>query len=364
MTSYVLHPWAYTARPDTLALAGSLAGLSIGLRWPTARGSVAAGLLLATAFYTKQSYVVAVAALTCAMLQSRQWTQAAALVSSWAAFLAAGWIALQAFTGGLFAANVVAPHMVAMQLELMQRHVRVFVELSMSLLALACFGWLHSRSVPRSLLVVRWYTVFAAGFALLTLAKVGSYYNYILELAACLAVLAARGLDRLTSVEWAARLPSSMRTGLPRRASSLAVIAAVIWVIGNWTLPVKILLLAASSPPDSSELVEALRQGSGEVLAERAALAALLAGKTPVLPDPYGISALVGPHGWDPSPLNELLARETFSLIVLERPVEAVATYDGHVWWPPGSRERIEEHYRASGTVAGQYLYVPAAAPR
>lgn len=117
ISSYVVHPWGYTARPDTLALAFSMAGLWVGVRRPGLVSALAAGGLLAGAFYTKQSYVVAGAVLGLAAVGDRQWARAGVLVASWGVCVVGGATWLQSTTGGLFAANVVGTQALPMQIE-------------------------------------------------------------------------------------------------------------------------------------------------------------------------------------------------------------------------------------------------------
>src|SRR5262249_25309291 len=149
--------------------------------------AVLAAVLLAAAFFTKQSYVAGIAALTLAALQGRQWQRAILLTAVWAACVGLGFAWLEWSTGGLFSRNVFAPNVVSMEPALAYAHVSAFILLSVPLLVLAALGWRSPWLAVGARRVLAWYAVLAAAMAMAALAKVGSNYNYLLELVAVLA---------------------------------------------------------------------------------------------------------------------------------------------------------------------------------
>lgn len=225
------------------------------------------------------------------------------------------------------------------------------------LLLLAGFGWRGGPSETKTLGLVRWYTVLATAVALLSLAKAGSNYNYFLEVTTGLAIFAARGLDRLAKLACGA--PSSPRHRWAPRFGRFTTVVGLVWMVGSFLLGAALLLAYASHPPDASELVHAIERTPGDVLTERDSLAVLRAGKEAVAADPLGVSMIAHAGHWDPAPLHTLIEDHAFSLIVLGRAVDTEASYQGLSWWPPGTRERIERHYRPIGRLGGNYLYGP-----
>ena len=360
LSSYVVQPWGYTARPDMLALAFSLAGLWVGMRWPTRRGVLGAGLLFVAAFYTKQSYVVAVGALTLALLHARQWGRALVLVGLWWACAIGGFVMLQAATGGLFALNVVSSQALPMQITSVVYHTSLFVTLSILPLVLACLGWGGGAAAGWPHPVVRWYAVLAAAIGVFTVAKVGSHYNYFLELGAALAILAGRGLDRLEQGATVPPRPPSAGLSRRQRLGQLVTTVAMTCAVAGALLPVPGLLQLGLESPDSSDLVRLLLDTPGDVLTERESLAVLRAGKPAPVADPLAVATVNAVDRWDGTELKAMIAARTFSLIVLARPVEASVDYQGASWWPGGTRETIGQHYQLVDRVGRHYLYAPA----
>jgi len=130
---------------------------------------------------------------------------------------------------------------------------------------------------------------------------------------------------------------------------------AVSWL----SLPLHGLWMMAANPPDETVLIQALREVPGPVLTENHGLAVMLAGKEPIAGDPIGIASISITGRWDPTPLNEMIRAQTFSLIVLQAPVELVPDYQGFPWWPPGTLETIAEQYQPSGRLGDHFLYIP-----
>ncbi len=355
ITSFVFHPWAYTARPDTLALGLALAGMVVALAGRSPANAVLGATLLAAAFFTKQSYVVAIAALAAATLQQRDWKYLAALLGAYGLCVAAPFILIDRFTEGQLAANVVGANAVPVQLWNLPRYVVPFLLLSAPLLTLASIGLWRPVCPPFPVLALRWYVLLSSLFAGLTLVKIGSYYNYFLEPVAAFAVLAALGHERLRS-----RLERPPKPATGQRAKSFLAPVLVTLGVLSWILPTATLVEQAREAPDSRVLVELIRQTPGEVLTERDSLAVLRAGKAALAPDPLHLSVLSTAGRWDARPLHALVENRAFALIVLESPADTISQYDTFPWWPEGMLDRVRSHYTFTGMSGPYYLYAPA----
>jgi hypothetical protein len=124
-------------------------------------------------------------------------------------------------------------------------------------------------------------------------------------------------------------------------------------------LPLASLLFTGAFPPDRTRLIQALRDAPGPVLTQKDSLAVLLAGKEPIAGDPYGVALFALAGRWNSAPLNRLIERREFAVIVLNQSLEETATYDGQLWWPPGSVERMQQMYTFDRRLGEFHLYVP-----
>ncbi len=360
VTSFALQPWAYTARPDMLALALSLAGVLVAARSPTARGCACAAALLAAAFFAKQSYIVAVGALTLAFVSAGRFRAASTLAGIWIGVVGGGMVALELASGRQFSQNAVAANALPWTVEFFTSAFSRVARFSICLGFLAWLGWRRPDRPDLPRCIVGWYAPISLIFAVVTTMKAGAIYNYFLEPTAALAILSALGWDRLAG--WAGA-SGPRPVGLPDAAGRIALpravaIAVIIWA--GFAFQGAFLMVAGSSVRDSGPLVELIREAPGDVLTERDSLAVLQAGKPGVLADVFGLALLGSVGRWDAGPLNEMIERRHFALIVLRTPVEFRVEWNGFAWWPPGSRERIREHYQFIGREGGRYFYAPA----
>lgn len=307
VASPVLHPWAYTARPDTLALALSLLGVWVGLRSSGWRGAAVAGIILAAAFFTKQSYVAAVATLVLWSVWSRGFSRASVLVGVWVGCVAGGVLLLQVTTDGHFAANTLVSNVLPMQLELTRGQLLAFLHRSLPAIVLAIVGWRWAMPRARrgTVPAIRLYAVVALGLAALLLSKAGSNYNHFFEAVAALCILAGRGVDWLrlaaarprsvtsaTAVTSITAITSAASTASAAgRATGPALVVSALTLAG-FLLPGLLLLGHARGVASDAPLLERLRATPGTVLTERDSFVALRAGKHPVAADPLGLSLL------------------------------------------------------------------------
>src|ERR1051326_1299769 len=354
-SSFAMQPWSYTARPDALALAFSLAGLWIGLTRDSLRWTATASVLLSLAFMTKQTHIGAISALMIVMLQRRQWKLAAVGSVTWIVCVLSVVLTLELSTHGLFLANVIGANGVPYQADLIWFYTFYVSKYSALLIGLAVLGWFRMSSPSMVDDGVKLYLVISSLIALVALGKVGAGNNQVLEATAAGAVLAGRGYDRCAVLF--SRFPNR------RFRMTVAVLAATAYVAAAGDLQINYLAKEAFFAPwstqTSDDLVSRLKTEPGDVLTQQNPLSVLRAGKTPVLADPYGLAVLSESDRWDPTPLQTLIDQHSFSLIVLEAPADEEVTLSGYPWWPRGVRERIEANYQFAGRLGSHYLYTP-----
>ena len=182
--------WSSLYRVDTLALALSLGGVYVTVRRPAGRLTVpAAALLLTAAIYTRQSYGLAAPLAACLWLgQAISWRRGLALAGLTGGLGAALFLALEVATGGGFAFNVVSANLNDYQAgSLVQYLTDVWTLMPLVLTAVGLFllvaPWFH---VPSWRLVAPY--ALGAVVAGLTIGKVGSNVNYLIELGAAVSL--------------------------------------------------------------------------------------------------------------------------------------------------------------------------------
>jgi hypothetical protein len=358
LTSYTMHPWTYALRFDATALGLVLAGVWVIVCRRSRTSALLAGVLMALAFCTKQSFVVVPAAMTLALLWNRRWTWAASLVVGWLLVVGPMFAYLQWSSGGWFIQHTISGNVQPLRPASLLAFLPMFVVMGAPILSLASVALVrpaHDGSRPYLLC---WYGLLALGYGTLTLMRAGSDYNHLIEATAVLAMLAGLGFDRALDL-------SQVRSG--RAVSSWAttyVVVALLLALAPMPALMMRLSVYARLSPDSTELIDRIRSTPGPVLTEREAFAVVMAGKEPIGGEPFGIGLLSRAGQFDPSVFNAYIDDRTFDLIVLRGPVEDVAGYFGFDWWPPGTRELIADRYRFESMLDGFYLYVPTDPPR
>ena len=280
-----------------------------------------------------------------------------ALGGTWAGCFAGTVLLAEASSGGLFLHNTVSSNVLPFRLQTMISHVTLYLPMSLPLLALAVLGLFGTVRRGSALGPMRLYLLLAAATGLVTISRAGSYYNHLLETTAVLAVFGGIGFDRCLSVLKRLTAPADMvpRPGPERWLATAALAVAV----GGFGLPLLAIAVKAGDPPDRTSLIAALRAANGPVLTEKDALAVMLARKEPIGGDPLGVGLLARQGTWDPAPLNQMVDSQAFGLIALNNPADDGAAFDEFQWWPPGTRELIQQRYQLDRRQDGFYMYVP-----
>jgi len=182
--------WSSLLRIDLLALASSLAGLYLLAAWPLPRWQLLAGaILLVAAIYTRQSYALAapLAALAWLWANDRRW--AIGLAGLVGGLTLALFLLLNTVTRGGFYFNIVAANIHEFGIERLQWNLDRLWKTAAILL---CLG---GASLA---LLRRWNPLWPLGapyligaaLSALTIGKIGSNVNYLLELCAALSLVA------------------------------------------------------------------------------------------------------------------------------------------------------------------------------
>ena len=299
--------WASLYRVDALALALSLGGIWVAVRWTGARLAVpAAALLLVAAIFTRQSYGIA-APLAAAVWIGRtaSWRRALALVGLIGVLGTALFVGLEVTTHGGFSLNIVTANLNEYQAgSLVQYVADVWTLMPLSLLAVATFlvvaPWAGSRS---------WWLVapYVAGAVIsgTTIGKVGSNVNYLIELGA------GGGLALGALLAWLK----------PRRAihAVLAVVLALDLALVVLASPYRTVTHVRLKQRDEARrLLDVVHRAPGVVLADEDMGLLPLDGR-PIVIQPFEMTQLARAGRWDQRPFLDELEKQAFAAILVYR---------------------------------------------
>jgi len=355
ITAYVIHPWAYVARTDLPALAGVLLGMYVLLRWPTWPAALTAGLLMAAGFESKQTYVMGFGATLLVLLYQRQWTRAAALTGAWSGTIALVALVMTPITNGRYLEQAVGNNLLPYHFETIGTYAVEFLRRSPAVIGLAAVGARGLRRAGPAPWTVAIYAILAGVTGFLATARMGSSFNYLIELMAALTILAGVGFDRIRSVVKDLSAPTVTTPARHLLGAASLLVIAVSWQM----LPILTYGQLAAASFDDSALIQILQDAPGPVLTERNGLDVMLAGKEPLAGDPIGIASIAIGGRWDPAPLHSMIQSQAFALVALNQPAETILLRDNFPWWPPGTLELIAEHYRLAQHLGDFYFYVP-----
>jgi hypothetical protein len=353
LIAYTMHPWAYALRFDVTALGLVLAGVWLIICRTSSRTALLAGAFMALGFCTKQSFVVAPAAMTLALLWQRNWTRAAGLVVGWLLVVVPTFAYLQWSSDGWFLVDTITGNVQPLRLASLATFVPNFFVMGAPLLSLSALAiYRPGRDGARPVVLIG-YGVLALAYGCTTLIRAGSNYNHLVEPVAVLAMLAGLGFDRAADLR-----DSRTESAVSSRAVVWTLVAMLIAIATLPSLVTRVSMYVQISP-DATELIDVIKATPGPVLTEREAIAVILAGKEPIGGEPFGISLLARSGQSSPDAFNALIDTQTYSLIVLGGPADEMPGYLGVAWWPPGALELINARYEPAGRLGQFYLYAP-----
>lgn len=299
--------WSSLYRVDALALALSLGGVCLCARRPEGRGTVPlAALLLTAAIYTRQSYGLA-APLAAALwlLHAASWRPALALVGLVLGLGAALFVGLERATGGGFSSNIVTANLNEYQIGSLAVYLSdVWTLMPLALTAASLFllsaGWFG---------VTSWRLIapYLAGAVLsgLTIGKVGSNVNYLIELGAAVSL----------------SLGALLAWQRPRRAvyAVVAVLLALDMALMVLASPYRTVTHARlAQAGEARGLLGRIHDTRGIVLADEDMGLLVLDGR-PLHFQPFEMTQLARAGRWEQRPFLREIERQAFAAILIYR---------------------------------------------
>jgi hypothetical protein len=324
---------AVSAQTDMLALAWTVAGILLLLR-PSAvsgaRAGAALGLFL-LAFFTKQSFVAAPAALCLSEIVAGRRRRGMLYAAAFASGAALGIFVLDRVTGGGYLLNT-AGSLSVFSPAALPRMLADGRPLSwVPAAALALLLSLGSRR--RRYLVV--YAALAWAVALVGGFKVGSSSNYFLEPLVALALL---GLD--------SRPEEAEDIRLERVAMPWVQVAVLVSAL----LGARGLAGQLRERPPAIALEGAAR--GAPLVSAWAFPAVARTGSRPFLNDTYAFGVLRRAGLWDPAPLRDALEHGRIPYVIpdvdlaVDRPPAGGGGWLGGFWWMPELADPLRSRYR------------------
>lgn len=358
--------WGQFARVDFPALLLGFAGFAVAVwRGGTRATLIGGAVLCAAAFFTKQTQLVAPAAVVAWLMAERRWQDAAWFAGVLAGLGAVIGIALVLATGGQFWLHTVtynANEMYWNQIPIWARHVWRFT--GWLLVALVILGGavaaLKHRVPPAEgsprLLPLLIYLGLAL-LSTLTIAKAGSAANYLLEWDLLLAVTLAALIGRLMGQQ------QDTPAFWPRLAVLGSVgVLLVAHAFSGFRGPLGIVRftdeMVAQARPPHDEITLRVADAPGPVLAEEP-IFNLLTGRE-VWYQPFIMQQLAREAAWDQSPFLENLRKRKWSLIITTQDLSGDGVFMG---WTPDMRRMIMAGYYLEQEIPAlgrrYFLYVP-----
>lgn len=354
--------WAPLCRVDPLALGLSWGGLYLLARGGGKHGLAGAAILLTAAIYTRQSYGLAAplagfawllgggAAKLERRLALRQALTLAVYVGGLGLSLL---VLLNLLTSGGFFYNIVTANINAFQLPVLKNYLqRLLTDLPILLLtggAFLVFGWVrgHPWRMAAPYLV-------GALLSALTIGKIGSNVNYLLELCAALCLSAGLVLAWLRQRRQRAEArPAHLGWGLAVFSFALLLGIQAYWGAFNDSGYNQYLATKASLGTLNEVLLKRIEQSPGRVLTgEHMGLLALA--ERPIYYQPFEMKQLSDSNVWDQTAFLAELARGDYPLILMYRPPGSGVVQRR---WTPEMLDAITRYYRPTDNFDQTVVY-------
>jgi hypothetical protein len=344
--------WSPAARVDMLAMALSTAALYVVARWPTSwRGVLGSSLLLVAAVYTRQSHGLAAPLAAFVWLLAHDWRQALRLRSGQAARMAALvggvglvlFVGLNALTQGGFYFNIVTANVNEFDWERVRWWWRDLRETASILLVLGGVALLLTPRRVRAWPLLVPYLI-GSCLSALTIGKIGSSVNYLLELCAALCLVAGILLAWSRKHEWL-------------RASLLILLTLQAGQLIKTTLnePVEWLKWRLRPAKELEDLEWIVQTSQGPVLADEFMGMLTLNGQ-PLYIQPFEVTRLADAGLWDQTDLLTDIRNQEFPAILIYH----CPWYDIYKErWTPEMISAIMDHYAATDFLAQTVVFRP-----
>lgn len=338
---YVVH-WGSLGRVDMLALAFSLWGIWAALRWPDSTAGLGLSvLLLGAAVFTRQSYLLAAPLAMVVHLALRDWRRALLFALALGALvLGVGGIFTWRTQGGFFF-HVIVANVNAFDLSYALTECLETVALAAPLIVVILWGFLYCSRHPE-----QWpwpgVAYFVGGFASgLTIGKVGSNVNYLLEWVTAMSVLGGITLAHR-------EVSRTLRCLL-----FLTLVFQILWSLWlGWGF-VTYIQNRRAVEPEVRQLEAIVRSTSGPVLADEMMSLLVVCGRE-ILFQPFEFTQLALEGKWDQGRFVADIRAGKFALILVTEEVGAVKER-----WTPEMWAAIRERYEPVTILANTVVYRP-----
>lgn len=336
--------WSPLGRVDMMALAFSLWGIFVALRWPHSwKGLGGSLLLLLAAIFTRQSYLLAAPLAVVAGLatQSRRRGGLYAVTLGSAVFLIGGFLVWK--THGGFWFHTVTANMNALDFSAIRWILETFAWIGP--LSVIVFGkiWRVLRTPPQDWPWAAIGYLIGGFFSGLTVLKVGSNYNYLLEWVAAVLWWAGVGFAH------------QCRGGTAAVKRLLLLLLAFQGFFFSWFSRdiVTMNQLKRSLEPEVRQLEEMVRNAPGPVLADEMMSVVVVCGRDLML-QPFEFTRLALEGKWDQHRLVADIAKGAFALILASRdePIDRSR-------WTPEMQSAILRRYEPVTRLAITTVYRP-----
>jgi hypothetical protein len=350
LTKPVVQYWLPRLRMDFLAMAFSLAGLVIFTKRD--RWYLAVPFFVA-AFYCKSLFVAAPAACLLYLATERDWRLLFRFSGCLLALAGLVFFVLQRVTGGWFAfhtawSNANDPFRVSVALHAVLTECRSNIVLIALAFLPPILRWVHAKRARLLDIFSLPLLYFGLSFAaILASGKLGATDNYFLEWEAALCVCAGIGYKEL--MEAARDWKPAATFVLP------ASLAFVAWS-GLQRLPVDNLRRFS----DCTRAYQYVQQHAGDRMLSENIGAVVLAGKEPMVLEPFQWTRAVVGAGWSDAAIVSSIESRQVDLVVLNSPADQPD--DILYRWPHEVSKAIQENYGVAATFEctdANFIYVP-----
>lgn len=341
---YVVY-WSPLLRVDMLALAFSLAGLYVLVRGSatTPRDLVISALLLVAAIYTRQSYALAAPLAAFVWLWTHDRRRAIGLAMLVGGLSLVLFFTLNILTRGGFYFNIVTANVNEFDTGRLEDWLRSLRETAPILLVFGgAFLVLAPRRVPSWPLLVPY--LLGAFLAALTIGKIGSNANYLLEFFAALSLVAGAVIAWSGGHRWL-------------RAVILVLLALQAGLLMQTSLnePVQELKERLKPGKQLSDLEWIVKTADDPVLADEFMGMVTLQDR-PLYIQPFEITQLVNAGLWDQTVLLEEIRNRDFSLILIHH-FMGYPVYKER--WTPEMLSAVTKYYVPTEFLAETIVFQP-----
>ena len=373
--------WAATMRSDSLAVMLSLAGLYVVAagdktrRWASVLFPAAVFFL--AAILVKPTLVAAPAAVFLSMVVRKEWRAALGFGAAMVTGILLAFFWMQHVTAGAFLVQLAGSHPEPYTLRHYLRvAAMVMREQAIPTAMLAAFVVV---SVKRRALTLPLLFIVMALLSTLSAGMAGASANHFMAWGAAVCIgagmayqLAEESADRFTRA-----LVPLVLFAMVASVLATSTLSWLLWndtsttegplqAFGKW-LPYqqRIFPIDTEVPRDCIELQDYLASLPGKNVVSENTGAAILAGKTLLVTDPYSYGQLVLAGKLPGTPLEQMLREHRVDAVVLGQDVARLRTADFNRW-PPSFLDAVEQNYkweRSFKCAEGRAVYVPRVAP-